>query len=204
MKLGWKNIDIRFVVETQSDLPLSVMVKQSPNKPPEVINYLRFNLNKSGPIINRLVQHFGPASGGNIIQIQGLGFNPDDVTVLFNDKPVPEKALESVTSTTIKLLVPPGPEKGGVANVVVISGEHKGKERASNVAQYEYFGGQKMIAPVKFEQKNIPIKTKPARIVYCFGYVFLATGYRGFIYQYKPNDDYSEFKFIQQIRTIKD
>ena len=43
------------------------MVKRSPDMPPENITYLRFNLKKSGPIINRLVQHFGPASGGNII-----------------------------------------------------------------------------------------------------------------------------------------
>ena len=46
--------------------------------------------------------------------------------MLFNDIPVPAEALESVSSTTIKLLVPPGPKEGGMAKVVVISGEYKG------------------------------------------------------------------------------
>lgn len=95
---------------------------------------------------------------------------------------VPAKAIISVTSSVVRFTVPPGPAEGGVVDLVVQSGKFNGKPRVSNPVAYEYIGGQRQIAPVKFEQREFVVKQKPAVLTYCFGYVFLATGYRGVIF----------------------
>ena len=100
-----------------------------------------------------------------------------------------EKILEA-DSDSIRLNMPPGPTKGGIVDVIVRSGMFQDQPRVSNPLQYEYIAGQLEVAPVKFEQMNIEVKQKPARIVYCHGYAFVLTGYRGQMWQYKFSDDY--------------
>ena len=59
--------DARFLVEGTSDFPLQVLRKLTTDTTPLEIEDMFHNLLEHGPIIDRVIQDFGPVSGDNVV-----------------------------------------------------------------------------------------------------------------------------------------